>query len=131
METIIGLIFILLPVIFKAIEKKFQNSDKAGQAGRIREFKEKYIDEDGNVLEEDDDEGVQEPVAEPVRINVPVQALLNQVQKPVEKQSVQVRASVKRKPVVLHEEQPLKKKESIDPKKLVIYSEIMKPKFQE
>ena len=42
--------------------------------------------------------------------------------------SVEGRPAVSRKPLLLEEEKK-KKHEKIDPKKLVIYSEIMKPKF--
>ena len=62
--------------------------------------------------------------------------LMQEVQEPVEKVKKQSKPLKKEKPVVkvatpiLKEEQP-KEKEKIDPKKLVIYSEIMKPKYME
>ena len=37
----------------------------------------------------------------------------------------------KKKAPILVEEPEIKKKEKIDPKKMVIYSEIMKPKYQD
>ena len=49
METIIGLLFILLPIIFKLIEKRLQNSGNAEQAGKVvaqlREMETKFNEE--------------------------------------------------------------------------------------
>ena len=43
METIIGLLFILLPVIFKLIGKRLEQAGKAESAGKIREISKKYL----------------------------------------------------------------------------------------
>ena len=107
METIIGLLFILLPVLFKFIEKKLQESGKAAQAEKMKEIHEMFFEEEEPV----------QPVAEDP---VPVFS---------EKREVTV-APVKKKPVMMAEEKKIEK-EKIDPRKLVIYSEIMKPKYQE
>lgn len=136
METIIGLLFILLPIIFKLIEKRLQNSGNAEQAGKVREFAELFQDKDSS-SDVEGDESAFEKSAEP--ITVPV------VELPVKKEPVKVVAPKpqntfvegqrmtrkKKAPAILLEEPEIKKKEKIDPKKLVIYSEIMKPKYQD
>ena len=57
METIIGLLFILLPVIFKLIGKKLEQSGHTGQAETIRKIAEALgddaeaeCDEDGQIV---------------------------------------------------------------------------------
>ena len=40
METIIGLLFILLPVIFKLISRKLEKAGQAEKAGRLKELAE-------------------------------------------------------------------------------------------
>lgn len=122
METIIGLLFILLPIIFKLIEKRLQNSGKAEQAGKVREFAELFQDKETA-------EPMTAPVVElPVK-NEPVKVVVPKPQKTfVEGQRM---TRIKKAPAILMEEPEIKKKEKIDPKKLVIYSEIMKPKYQD
>ena len=110
METIIGLLFILLPVILKLVGKRLEQSQHTTE---ILSFPEEtsFVEEEPRsiILEE----SVPEPVMpEPVKLE-PVK---------LEPQPLS------RKPM-LEEEQQQKKEEKIDPKKLVIYSEIMKPKF--
>ena len=41
METIIGLLFILLPVIFKFIGKRFEQSGQSEKAGKFKKIAEK------------------------------------------------------------------------------------------
>lgn len=126
METIFGLLLILLPVIFKLIGKKFEQSGKAEKAEKLKKIADVFGD-DGeenpfkewlNAKPETEAEDVPERHPEPVPATQP------QYTEKVEKQ-VAVR-----KPVLL-EEDKTEKKEKIDPKKLVIYSEIMKPKYTE
>lgn len=105
METIIGLLFILLPVILKLVGKRLEQSQHTTE---ILSFPEEtsFVEEAPRsiILEE----SVPEPVMpEPVKLEP---------------------QPLSRKPM-LEEEQQQKKEEKIDPKKLVIYSEIMKPKF--
>lgn len=102
METIFGLLFILLPVIFKLIGKKLEQSGKAGPIVEVL----------SETFEESSDEPVPEPVAKPIET-------------PVEKPVVEF------KPAPMPEQKQKPEAEKIDPKKLVIYSEIMKPKFTE
>ena len=98
METVIGLLFLILPAVFSLIGKRLEKAagTKPGQ--------------------------VQEPGQMPVPEQVPLP----------QPQPVQVpRHQPVRKTVKVKEEEvvPEKKESVIDPKNLVIYSEIMKPKF--
>lgn len=98
METIIGLLFILLPVIFKLIGKRLEQSEPLTETLPSQE-------EDIFVPEKPET-----------------------FKKPAPQQPIEAAPVTTRKPM-LQEEEPQKKGQKIDPKKLVIYSEIMKPKF--
>ena len=123
METIFGLLFILLPVIFKLIGKKLEQSGKTGPVVEV--------------LSETFEEPSEEPLPKPV-----VKAIEPEVEKPVMEfkpapmpicRPPKVEENVIRQtesPILQGPEQK-SKTEKIDPKKLVIYSEIMKPKFKE
>ena len=105
MEEIIGLLVILAVGIFKAVNKKFEN------AGKEKEV------------------SMPEPVVirqEPV---VPKKRPMASKQKPSAIEVVERQTKV-RKPMLIEEEET-SPKEKIDPKKLVLYSEIMNPKFNE
>ena len=105
MEEIIGLLVILAVGIFKAVNKKFEN------AGKEKEV------------------SMPEPVVirqEPV---VPKKRPMASKQKPSAIEVVERQTKV-RKPILIEEEEK-GPKEKIDPKKLVLYSEIMAPKFNE
>ena len=124
METIIGLLFILLPVIFKLIGKRFEQSGQQDKARKVREIAQAMDGEDSpmhdweyfskEVLGVDGEQQEEE--------------ILPQTSAPVPQTPVEAQPAFTRKPM-LQEEEPQKKEEKIDPKKLVIYSEIMKPKF--
>ena len=125
METIIGLLFILLPVIFKLIGKKLEQSGKTDASEKMREIVE--------AMGEDNDES---PIIEWLKEKqeVPKAPAVQLVPRPEAKPTENVKPAVKKKPkpktpILVEEEK--KKGEKIDPKKLVIYSEIMKPKFTE
>ncbi len=150
METIIGLLFILLPLIFKLIGRKFEQSGQTDRAGKMRELaKALGSDEDSEdnpfkgffegqsepeVVFDDDGQIVEvKPVAsrpdpEPVKTNVGTSDYLEAVQR-MTKQKVSPFRPVRKQNLLQEEETSRKKGEKIDPKKLVIYSEIMKPKF--
>ncbi len=143
METIIGLLFIILPVIFKLIEKKLNEAGTQPKAGPTVDHSDLFVeDEDSKkyepVLLEDYDDVVfagREPDENKPTVivipEVPRQAPTEYVLKPLDlegKRSVNV---TRKSSPILQEERNEKKKEKIDPKKLVIYSEIMKPKYQE
>ncbi|MBR5299354.1 MAG: hypothetical protein IKU36_03765 [Bacteroidales bacterium] len=143
METIIGLLFILLPVILKLVGKKLEQSNQPEKAKKLQDFIDTIYEgsdkEDNmevrtdNALEvEYDDDGqiisvhpkmgwkpMQAPSVRETKVSDP------QIHMWDVKEGV---SSVKKKPILV-EEAPKKKREKIDPKKLVIYSEIMKPKF--
>ena len=132
METIIGLLFILLPVILKLIGKKLEQSGQPEKAKKLQDFLDTISSEeddadDGMEVEYDDDGQIisvhpkmtWEP--EPVSASAPEKTFVFE--------SKPAPAVKKQKKPVLVEETPKKKSEKIDPKKLVIYSEIMKPKF--
>ena len=134
METIIALLFVLLPIIFKLIGKKFEQAGQPQRAEQMREFAELFgsDDDETEVIHDDDGQVVDVP---PVTVT-PVQTYVRPVVPPapavtenVVRQTVSKPRPVK-KPI-LEEEVPQRKGEKIDPKKLVIYSEIMKPKYTE
>lgn len=144
METIIGLLFILLPVIFKFIGKRLEQSGQSDKAGKFKKIAEKLNgDEEVETpvfdwLSEEPDEGPEMPFEEPVKpapVVIPVPAepqihLWEAEAQPVSKKKIRhAQKSVKARKPMLEEEVPQKKREKIDPKKLVIYSEIMKPKY--
>ena len=146
METIIALLFVLLPIVFKLIGKKLEKSGKLDQAARMRKVAEELgVDPDegdfakwfqeaereaereAELEAESELESVedQHPRRQPELV---VRPEVKNVEKFVPKGAVP--ASQRRKKPMLQEEEP-KKKEKIDPKKLVVYSEIMKPKYTE
>lgn len=133
METIVGLLFILLPVIFKLIEKKLQQSGTAAQQETVRQIKDLFEMEENDLTDEIEDD-VEPEIGDYVEpepkfeVN-PVIEFLEKVEPQVVKPAAP--AQKKRTAPILMEEKDNKKKEKIDPKKLVLYSEIMKPKYQE
>lgn len=133
METIVGLLFILLPVIFKLIEKKLQKSGTAAQQETVRQIKDLFEMEENDLTDEIEDD-VEPEIGDYVEpepkfeVN-PVVEFLEKVEPQVVKPAAP--AQKKRTAPILMEEKDNKKKEKIDPKKLVLYSEIMKPKHQE
>lgn len=119
METIIGLLFILLPVIMKLIAKRLEAAGKPEGAKAVKTFVEEHLEVE-EWIEEAFSESVEAPETEPVAEGEPVRM------EPV------LKGQQKKEPAgkpVIQEPEPEKKGEKIDPKKLVIYSEIMKPKF--
>ena len=127
METIVGLLFILLPLIFKLIEKKLQQSGTERQRETMQQIKELFEDESEGLPDESEIEPEPEIVQQPEV--APVIVFPEKVEPAVVKP-----AAIKRKKnsaPILQEEKNDKKKDKIDPKKLVLYSEIMKPKYKE
>lgn len=143
METILGLLLLLLPAIFKLIEKKLQTSGKEEQAKKVRDFTDIFKEDESSSSYEGDESAFEEsaepmaaPAVERLQNNEPVplkRVESETVGKTVSFFNVEGQKVIRKKkaPVILLEEPQIKKKEKIDPKKLVIYSEIMKPKFQE
>lgn len=124
METIIGLLFILLPIVFKLINRKFE------QAGQIKEIAEIFgAGESQDELDELDEPVIIEPVKpEPVEVKAPevpqVHLWKAEATPVVRKPDI-----VRRKKPILEEADSQKKREKIDPKKLIVYSEIMNRKY--
>ena len=109
METIIGLLMILLPVAFKLIGKRLEQAEKQQPQVTVSE-------ETPAVVET----AVPEPMSmDSVEVKAPART-----RKPKQQKKV-----VKKAPILLEEEK--KPKEKIDVKKLIVYSEIMKPKYTE
>lgn len=114
MEFLLPLIFIMIPVIAKLVEKKIAKGGAAPVAPKqarrtvLDELKEMEIE-----IEEPVEESVEEPVLKPVPEPVAVPLV----------------AAPEKKPLIKEKEK--RTSEKIDPKKLVVYSEIMKPKYME
>lgn len=132
METIIGLLFILLPIVFKLINRKFEQAGQTDTARQIKEIAEMFgADESQDELDEPvifEPEIIEPVKPEPVEIKapeVPQVHLWEAEATPVVRKSDVVR----RKKPILEEDDSRKKKEKIDPKKLIVYSEIMNRKF--
>ena len=136
METIIGLLFILLPVIFKLISRKLEKAGQAEKAGRLKELAEMIGGEDETPATHTDPvfelepelEPEPEPQPEPEQV-APVVVMEPVKHVPVKQAAVKPSVKVKPKKVALEEKK--EKKEKIDPKKLIVYSEIMTPKYSE
>ena len=118
MEEIIGLLVVLAIGIFKAVNKKFENA-----GNQPEEF-----------FEPLPDTHVQEaPVQqEPVFVPKPKPVAPKPLASKPKPSTIEVvtRQTQTKKPILIEEEEK-GPKEKIDPKKLVLYSEIMKPKFNE
>ena len=107
MDEIIGLLFLVVPVLFGLIGKKLEKADDGKKAQPVR------------------------PVA-PVR---PAQEAQRSTLRPQRLKS-ELQENVMKVPSHAHadaygEKESHKRSERVDPKKLVIYSEIMKPKFKD
>ena len=130
METIIGLLFILLPVIFKLIGKRLEQAGKDEEAGKIREFSKKYLDQESEDSDFEDIRqwfnGDSEPKEE-APLEVPVVELPKEEAVP----AFDILKKDKKSPILQEEDSNKEKKEKIVPRELVIYSEIMKPKYTE
>lgn len=129
METILGLLLVLLPLVFKLVEKKLKASGKVETAEKVHEWAEMFgKDEDWEKDDEDEDDTPSVQPAAPARpVEAPkVVSLQPRTRPEPAKPAVRTRVKATMPAVV---EDDTKKKEKIDPKKLVIYSEIMKPKF--
>lgn len=122
METIIGLLFILLPVIFKLIGKKLEQSGHTGQAETIRKIAE-ALGDDAEAEYDEEGQIVHLPEQPSAKPSVQPQPVV-----PVRVVQEEGKQGIIRKPLLVEDKDEVEK-EKIDPKKLVIYSEIMKPKF--
>lgn len=134
MDEIITIVIVAAAIIFKVVGKKL------GSAGENEVFPPVPVDSDmRNYPETETDTATAEeefkepffrtkPVVDEVVIEEAERALPVQ---PVHKPMAPAKpVEVKAQTPILEEEQP-KQKERIDPKKLIVYSEIMKPKYME
>lgn len=131
METIIGLLFILLPLIFKLIGRKLEKAGQAEKAGQLKELAEMIGGEDETPATQTwhtDPVFELEPEPKPEQV-APVVVMEPVKHVPVKQAAVKPSVKVKPKKVALEEKK--EKKEKIDPKKLIVYSEIMTPKYSE
>lgn len=126
---IIGILFFLLPVAFQAIGKKLEKAGETEgpggpenpESGPVTDWTEvirRHLEQQQEVLGRVEPEPVSEPVPEPEPVHKSVE---KDVRHPVETS----------KAMSVMEEEPIKSGDKIDPKKLVVYSEIMKPKYTE
>lgn len=117
MRTAIGIICLILLLAFKLIEKKLQKASTKGGSSRAleEEHAPESIQEAFPVWSE---EAFEKEKAERMKPS-PKKTVRTEVTKPVPKKPLLVEKSEENKP----------RKHAIDPKKLVIYSEIMKPKY--
>lgn len=125
MEELIGLLIALAAVIFKAVITKLEKSGKKKPAPVASdEDLEGELDVKGWILEalEEADRETAEPV-KPVNY-------VKTGSMPKKSEAEPLRPAVKRN-ILKEDETSGKKVEKIDPRKLVIYSEIMKPKYKE
>ena len=124
METIIGLLVILVPVIFKLIGKKLE-------AAQQEQSKQSQSPEEWAEVLRRHMQMPQDPELEELLKEAPTasEAMRTQQMKQVQgrKTAESKPAPVKKSSPILKEEVK-KPKEKIDPKKLIVYSEIMKPK---
>ena len=121
MEEIIGLLIALAAVILKAVSSRLEKSGRKPSAPVTSEDDPEAggLDVKGWILEALEEAAGES--AEPVSFMETV----NRMTKP---KAEPLRPAAKRK-MLQEDETSGKKGEKIDPKKLVIYSEIMKPKF--
>lgn len=140
-DIIITVLALALGLGFKVIEKKLKSAGKPAKAGRFKELADLFGEEGAEVFppvapSEDPEEFSMGPVAPDAersrQVSVPKPVVIEPVTPaPVVAPVEEAPRSVK--PVnapILQEEEP-EQKERIDPKKLIVYSEIMKPKYLE
>ena len=143
METIIGLLFILLPVILKLVGKRLEQSGQPEKAKKLQDLLDTVYDgKDDDKLKDEQDDGLEveydddgQIVSVHPKMVWKPEPIVPVVEKKVEPAAqihlweVKEGIPATTKKPMLVEEAPKKKREKIDPKKLVVYSEIMKPKF--
>ena len=129
MEELIGLLIAAAIFLFKYIGKRLEQSGNSDKARKLREFAEALNDDDspmpdweylGKVSSDD--------VIEAHKLVLPEPETVVEV-KPLPVSEPPKPSKIRR--FVPEEVVPQKRNERIDPKKLVVYSEIMKPKFKD
>ena len=111
MDEIIGLLFLVVPVLFSLIGKKLEKADDGKKAQPVRPV------------------APVRPAQEAQRSTLRPQRLKSELQENVMKVPSHAHADANAN--AYGEKESHKRSERVDPKKLVIYSEIMKPKFKD
>lgn len=124
METIFTLIIVLLPIIFKLIGKKLEQSGAKPQHSEQQEQIEDWAEVLRRHIEMQQEQQTQSVQVMPVQEESAVPE-----KKDIPKQKKTIKSVKPAKPILQEEES--KAKEKIDTKKLIVYSEIMKPKYTE
>lgn len=126
METIIGLLFILLPIILKLIGKKFEDASQSPVGGMPD-----FTGDIGEMIDVFGEDYAPQPEPQPAPQQTPQPA-----PRPVHTFHMGAQVNpVKPKPVQPRPKSPILQeeveapREPIDLKKLIIYSEIMNPKY--
>ena len=134
MEELVGLLVAVAAIAFKLISNRLEKSGQSGKSRKMRELADALEGNEspmndwehlGKALFGDDEET---PVNAPVEKPAPV-AEVKPAPRPREISTFA--KSAKPRKELPENTAPQKDKERIDPRKLVIYSEIMKPKFKE
>ena len=112
METIIGLLIVILPVAFKLIGKALEDASET-PAPTTRRISPDTVEP-------------YDSMAERRRMYMNVRGAEDQI---VDRVEEEVSSDIEESVDVAQEQNEPKKDKKIDPKKLVLYSEIMKPKF--
>ena len=126
MDTIFTLLIIILPIVLKLIGKKLEQAGR--QPGEPADVRQEPIEDWTEVLRrhlETQQQTFQQPENEPVQVVQPAPVKPSVV--PVKKQT----KPVAKAPKPILKEETKKEGEKIDKKKLILYSEIMKPKYTE
>ena len=133
METIFGLLFILLPVVFKLIGKRMEQAGKIQQHPDLSEEQEPVEDWQETLRKYLEQQTAVEPLTpEPLTPEPMVKDSVEARETP--KKAQKPKKVTKKTPILVEEEKKPKEKkpkEKIDVKKLIVYSEIMKPKYTE
>ena len=132
METIIGILMILLPVVFKLIGKRLEQAGKNQPPVNVMEEEPPVENWEQTLREYLEQQTVVDEVPSVVEPVVPEPMSVDSVEAPVApvaSDRKKQKKTNKKAPILLEEEK--KPKEKIDVKKLIVYSEIMKPKYTE
>lgn len=140
-DIIITVLALALGLGFKVIEKKLKSAGKPAKVGRFKELADLFGEEGAEVFppvvpSEDPEEFPMEAVAPDAeqsrQVSVPKPVVIEPVAPaPVVAPVEEAPRSVKPVNAPIHQEEEPEQKERIDPKKLIVYSEIMKPKYLE
>lgn len=136
METILYLLILILPLIFKMVGKNLEKSGNVEKAKKFQQLTQEMFPEedDESIFGQEINFPTPTPAPTPVQPE-PVAQMPEATKDEIEwkealkRQSLRKPVSAKKQMSAVVEEDTPKKKEKIDPKKLVIYSEIMKTKF--